>query len=91
MTLSPAPASLRSGTVSQADPNGDLLQGRPLVSPLAWTLAYDYPVQRIGPDFQPTEPGPHPTSLTVNPNRQTDVKFSECNDVTARPTQLLEE
>jgi hypothetical protein len=87
----PAPASLRSGTVSQADPNGDLLQGRPLVSPLAWTLAYDYPVQRIGPDFQPTEPGPQPTYLIVNRNRQDEVKFMEVNAVTARLMQLLEE
>jgi hypothetical protein len=78
-------------TPELADPNGDLLQGRPLVSPLAWTLAYDYPVQRIGPEFQPVEPGPQPTYLIVNRNRQDEVKFMEVNAVTARLMQLLEE
>lgn len=65
-----------------ADPNGDLLAGCPLVSPLAWTLAYDYPVQRIGPDFQPAAPDPQPTFLVVNRDRQDRVRFLEINAVT---------
>jgi hypothetical protein len=28
----------------------------PLLSPLAWPLAYRWPVHRIGPGFQPTDP-----------------------------------
>ncbi|MFZ2755182.1 MAG: putative DNA-binding domain-containing protein, partial [Lysobacteraceae bacterium] len=35
------------------EPHGDLLEGRPLVSPLAWPLAYAWPVHRIGPDYRP--------------------------------------
>ena len=31
-----------------------LLDGRPLLSPLAWPLAYAWPVQRIGPGFLPS-------------------------------------
>ena len=44
-----------------ADPAGDLLEGRPVASPVAWLLSYQYPVHRIRPDFQPTEPHEQPT------------------------------
>lgn len=73
-----------------ADPNGDPLSAPPLLSPLAWTLAYEYPVQRIGPDFQPTEPGSQPTYLIVNRDRHDQVRFLEINVVTARLTTLIE-
>ncbi|MGB1111211.1 MAG: DNA-binding domain-containing protein, partial [Gammaproteobacteria bacterium] len=38
---------------SGIDPNGDLILGQPVVSPLAWPLAYHFDVHRIGPDYQP--------------------------------------
>lgn len=78
-------------TPELANPNGDLLAGRPLVSPLAWTLAYDWPVHRIGPDALPDAPGEQPTYLIVNRNRHDEVRFMEINAVTARLMQLLEE
>jgi len=78
-------------TPELADPNGDLLAGRPLVSPLAWTLSYEWPVHRIGPDAIPDAPGEQPTYLIVNRNRQDNVRFMEVNAVTARLMQLLEE
>jgi hypothetical protein len=78
-------------TPELADPNGDLLTGRPLLSPLAWTLAYEWPVHRIGPDAIPAAPGEQPTYLIVNRNRQDNVRFMEINAVTARLMQLLEE
>jgi hypothetical protein len=74
-----------------ADPNGDLLDGRPFLSPLAWALSYDYPVHRIGPEFQPQAPGGQPTYLIVHRDRHDDVHFMEINAVTARLLQLLEE
>lgn len=77
-------------TPERADPNGDLLAGVPVLSPLAWSLAYDFPVHRIGPDFQPKKPPPHPTYLIVWRNRQDDVKFMEANAVTARLLQLVQ-
>lgn len=73
-----------------ADPNGDLLEAAPLVSPLAWTLAYSYPVHRISPEFQPTEPDAAPTFLIVYRSRQDEVKFTEINAVTARLMELIE-
>src|SRR5690606_23778499 len=37
------------------DADGDLLAGCPLPSPLAWPLAYAWPVHRIGPDYRPRQ------------------------------------
>lgn len=48
-----------------ADPEGDLLDGVPLLSPLAWPLAYRFPVQQIRRDFQPEEAPAEPTFLLV--------------------------
>ena len=76
-------------TPQLADPNGDLLAGVPVVSPLAWSLAYEFPVHRIGPEFLPKEPGAAPTYLIVYRNRQDEVKFMEANAVTARLLELL--
>lgn len=78
-------------TPDLADPNGDLLDGRPVLSPLAWPLAYDYPVQRIGPDFQSAAPPEQPTYLVVYRDRSDDVRFMEINAVTARLMQCLDE
>lgn len=73
----------------RADPKGDLLSGAPVVSPLAWSLRYRYPVHRIGPGFLPGEPPAQPTHLIVWRNRQDEVKFMEANAVTARLLELL--
>ncbi|HEY1075467.1 MAG TPA: putative DNA-binding domain-containing protein [Fontimonas sp.] len=73
-----------------ADPNGDPLTGVPMLSPLAWVLAYQFPVQRIGPDFQPQQPGPQPCYLIVNRDRGDRVRFLEVNAVTARLASLIE-
>lgn len=74
-----------------ADPNGNLLSGRPLVSPLAWNLSYRFPVHEIGPGFQPESPGSEPTHLVVYRNRQDAVEFLKINAVTQRLLQLLKE
>ena len=37
------------------DPDGDLLDNRPALSPLAWGLSYRYPVNEINQDHQPAE------------------------------------
>ena len=73
------------------DREGDLLAGLPLVSPLAWSLAYQFPVHRIGPEFQPEQPDPQPTFLVVYRNREDRVGFMEANAVTARLLELLQE
>ena len=70
---------------------GDLLAGAPLLSPLAWPLAYQYPVHRISRDFQPREPDPQPTYLLVYRDTRDEVGFIELNPVSARLFSLLQE
>jgi uncharacterized protein len=72
----------------QAD--GDLVTGVPVLSPLAWNLAYQYPVHRISPDFRPAEPGAQSTHIVVYRDRNDRVGFMEVNAVTARLLQLIE-
>lgn len=71
------------------DPDGDLLDGIPVLSPLAWAMSYQYPVHRIGPEFIPTEPGPQPSYLLVYRNQSDEVHFLELNPVTAHLLQLI--
>ncbi|HJR75063.1 MAG TPA: putative DNA-binding domain-containing protein [Luteimonas sp.] len=71
------------------DPEGDLLQGRPRVSPQAWALAYRWPVQRIGPDYQPGEPPDAPTLLLVRRDAAGDVRFAEISPLVYRLLELL--
>jgi hypothetical protein len=73
------------------DPNGDLLEGVPVVAPSVWNLSYRFPVHRIGPDHQPDEPGDQPTHLVVYRDRSDDVHFLEINAVTQRLLQLMKE
>ncbi|MEE8059263.1 MAG: putative DNA-binding domain-containing protein [Pseudomonadales bacterium] len=74
----------------EVNPEGDLLEQLPLVSPLAWSLAYQYPVYRIGVDFQPQQPSEQPVYLIVYRNCQDQVGFMEANAITARLLELLQ-
>ena len=65
-----------------ADPAGDLIQGIPLLSPLAWPLAYQFPVHRISPDYQPQAAPEQATRLLAYRNRADQIKFMEINPVT---------
>lgn len=73
------------------DPNGDLIAGHPVLSPVAWPLAYQYPVHKMGPDFLPAATPEQPSYLVVYRNRNDEVKFLEINPVTARLINLLQE
>ena len=44
---------------------------------LAWPLAYQWPVQRIGVDFQPAKPPGEPTCLLVWRDGQDKVRFMQ--------------
>ena len=72
------------------NPDGDLLEGIPVRSVLAWTFAYQFPVHRISSDFQPTEPGDAPTFLAVCRKANEDMDFMELNPVTARLLEMIE-
>jgi len=76
---------------TKIDPNGDLLKKSPVISPVAWPLAYHFPVHQIGPHFQPKEPGAQTTFLVVYRDRKDQIGFLEINAVTARLLELIAE
>ena len=78
-------------TLDGINANGDLLTGHPVLSPLAWSLTYQFPVHKMGPDYLPEQPPEQATYLVVYRNRNDKVKFMEINPVTARLIYLLEE
>lgn len=72
------------------EPDGDLLAGRPALSPLARRLAYAWPVQRLAPGAVPATPGAATTRLVVCRDRQDRIGFLELNTVTWRLLEHLE-
>lgn len=75
-----------------ADAGGRELLDLPLaVSPLAWPLAYRWPVHRLGPDYQPLEPPAAPTFIVVYRNRADAVQFLEIGAETAGLLEALEQ
>ena len=74
-----------------ADPEGDLLEGIPVLSPLAWPLSYRYPVHQIRRGYQPDEPPEIPTHILVYRDCQDEVKFMKLNDVSRHLFELMKE
>lgn len=72
------------------DPEGDLLAGIPVKSPLAWAFAYHYPVHRISPDFLPEQAGDQPVYLALYRDSDDTVGFLELNAVTAALLDAIE-
>lgn len=72
------------------DPDGELLDGRPLVSPLAWPLAYVWPVHRIGPDYRPDAPPAAPTLLMLRREADGTVSFHALTPLSFRLLQRLD-
>lgn len=72
-------------------PDGDLLDGIPVVSSLAWPLSYRYPVHRISDSFRPQEAAEQPVYLMVYRDCHDDVHFIELNAISARLFSLLQE
>lgn len=67
-----------------------ILDRRVALSPLAWPLVYRYPVERIGPDFLPTDPPEQPTYLIVYRDAGDDVHFMQTTPFSYRLLQLAE-
>ena len=70
--------------------DGDLITGRPVMSPLAWPLAYAWPVHRISPAFQPDSPPDNPTLLLLRREGDGKVSFHELSGLTFRLLQRLD-
>jgi hypothetical protein len=84
--------------VSDADPqatphapDADLLAGAPVLSPLAWPLAYAWPVHRLGPGYAPAAPPAQPTLLLVRRDAAGDVVFVELSALAFRLLQRIED
>ena len=77
--------------MSGIDKQGDLLEGHPVVSPLAWPLAYNFEVHKICEDYIPEQPSAQPTHIVVYRTPDDTVQFMELNPVTARLIYLLGE
>lgn len=60
------------------------------VSPLAWPLAYQWPVHRLAPDYQPSMPPAEPTLLLVRRTPGFEVRFSELSPLAWRLLQRIE-
>lgn len=73
------------------NPEGDLLQGQPVLSPLVNVACYEYPVHHISRDFIPQAPSEQPHYLIIYRNSADQVRFMEINAVTARMLVLLQE
>ena len=73
------------------NPDGDLLSGTPVLSPLAWPLSYQYPVHRICADFQPDVPPEKATHLLVWRKQDFAIKFMELNNISLLLIQKMKE
>lgn len=72
------------------DPVGDLADRLVQRSPLAWPLAYAWPVHRIGPEFQPDAATAAPTLLLVRRDETHQVHFSELSPLVFRLLELVD-
>jgi hypothetical protein len=68
-----------------------LLNQHIALSPLAWPLAYQYPVHKIAPAFLPLEEPEQPTFLIVYRNSEDDVNFIEITPITYRLLEIIQE
>lgn len=72
-------------------PLDDLLHCAIKLSPLAWPLVYQFPVQRISPEFLPQTPQDQATFLVAYRDQDDNVKFIEINPMTYRLLEIIQE
>lgn len=72
----------------QVDAGVPMTEGIPVLNPAMLLLAYDWPVQRIGPTYRPRKVAP--VQLLVYRDAADKVRFMQLNAVTARLIALLQ-
>jgi len=83
--------SIAKETVPAYRRNPDDLQNlRIRLSPLAWPLAYQYPVQKISPAFLPETAPEQATFLVVYRNPEDEVNFIEITPLTYRLLEIIQ-
>lgn len=75
-------------TLPESVAYSDILDVVPGLSPLAWSLCYQFPVHRIGTGFTPSA-AEDPTYLVVYRDREDQVRFMELNAAVARLLELI--
>jgi hypothetical protein len=75
---------------ANSPPQGKLIDNIPLISPTAWRLAYQFPVHRIGLQYQPAAGQAEPVALIVYRNRDLQIGFMESNSITLRLLDIIE-
>lgn len=70
--------------------NGDLMNEKVVVSPVAWPLVYEFDVHHISQNYQPEEAPQSPTFLIISRNRHHEVDFMEANPLTYRLLQIFQ-
>ncbi|QQZ29139.1 DUF2063 domain-containing protein [Thiothrix subterranea] len=85
------PLTLADATIDwqHIDPDGDLLDGTPVLNPVMLLQSYQYPVHRISAAYQPHTP--EPTHLLLIRNRENKIDFIELNAITAKLVKHLQE
>lgn len=73
-----------------ADPDGDLLAGRPALNPVSLLLAYPYAVHRIGESWRPRRGQAEDTRILAFRDGADTVRFVVLNAVSARLVALLQ-
>lgn len=80
-----------SPDLETVDTESSLLDGHPVMSPLAWLMTYSWPVHQICPEFRPEKPTEQAACIIVYRDDDDEVQFTEVNPVTARLLQQLEQ
>lgn len=70
-------------------PDGDLLAGAPVLSPVACLLGYRWPVHQLSVDQVPASPPEAPTWLMIYRDREDTVKFMALNQAAAALVQRI--
>jgi uncharacterized protein len=84
--------SVSRDEISPETPKLDNLLNQTLgLSPLAWSLAYQYPVHKIAPGFLPLEAPEQATFLIVYRDPADEVNFIEITAMTYRLLEIIQE
>ncbi len=78
-----------SQDMSLLNPNGDVILGVPVISPQAWVLNYQWPVDKIRPDNQPTQIPDQPSYILIHRSKDETIEFIRLNQVSARLCELM--
>jgi hypothetical protein len=76
-------------TIPPHDRDGDLIEGVPVLSPLALPLAYRWPVSEIGPGQVPKQAPKEATTLLVHRDAQGEVRFTKIAPLVHRLLEMI--